>query len=103
MIEKIDVKKVIKKRIKLFAKYEEAAFGTSFTRVSPSNPDPKTKDNESEKFNIEIENNSKINLRTINSVFIPSNNLVPIVIKKIGIKYAANPKKTNTILEISAK
>ena len=77
--------------------------GISLTKIPPRNPDPYTEDNESEKLINKIENNNKINFKTTNLVLIPSNNFTPISIRKIGIKYAAKPKKTKTRLEVIAR
>ena len=78
-------------------------FGISSTKASPSSPEPETKDNESEKFTVEMARSNKINLKNIKPVFIPSNNFAPIVNRKIGMRYAAKPKKTNIRLEVMAK
>ena len=78
-------------------------FGISSTKASPSSPEPETKDNESEKFTVEMAKSNKINLKNIKPVFIPSNNFAPIANRKIGMRYAAKPKKTNIRLEVIAK
>ena len=78
-------------------------FGISPTKASPSSPEPETEDKESEKFTVEMAKNNKTNLKNIKTVFIPSNNFAPIANRKIGMRYAAKPKKTNKRLVVIAK